>query len=185
MTHPTATNAVLIQAGHPVARCRTAARGGTVLSFGFDTSGGLLVEAGRGRVSRARKYDELDALPSAMVNAGGGKIEHPYVRRVKCSDGESVFDAVVAQEPTMSVDERIVYDVISDYVEPRGPDHPDYGPGFFGSIETAHDECGDLVGENVVEAINARLPTGWTAEWTGSGTGDSEDFTVVTCVVQS
>ncbi len=71
------TTAVLIRAGRAVAQCETAARDGDVLSYGFErVRGGALLEIGRAKVSRARKYlgdaELMSALDTAIVNRGGG-----------------------------------------------------------------------------------------------------------------
>ena len=73
----TKTTAVLLRAGCVVAQCKTAARGGEVLSYGFErVRGGALLELGRAKVSRAQKYlgdrELMASLETAIVNRGGG-----------------------------------------------------------------------------------------------------------------
>jgi hypothetical protein len=70
--------AVLIRAGRPVAQCVSAYPAGTVVAYGFARArGGNLVEVGRAKLSRARRYlDDRElmcsTLPDALTNLGGG-----------------------------------------------------------------------------------------------------------------
>lgn len=45
------------------------------------------------------------------------------------------------------------------------------------SFETEYDEDGERVND-IVEALNDRLPPSWVAKWTGDTIGDAEDFYV-------
>jgi len=73
------TQAVLIEAGRPVAQTETTARGGDVVSYGKALRDGGIHEYGRAKVTRAKKYlgdgELIEALPSVDVNFGGGAPE--------------------------------------------------------------------------------------------------------------
>ncbi|WP_439640564.1 hypothetical protein [Nevskia sp.] len=69
------TPAVLIRAGRVVATACTSAESGATVSYGFTTSGSALVEVGKAKVSRAKRYlttQATEGLEAALVNFGGG-----------------------------------------------------------------------------------------------------------------
>ena len=75
------SKAVILRAGRPVALTETAAKNGDVVYYGWDTLNGgtALHSVGRGKISRAKKWIDDDALMYALemkgyafVNYGGG-----------------------------------------------------------------------------------------------------------------
>ena len=73
------TEAVLIHAGVVIARTKTSARSGAIVSYGWDRVGKAIHEIGKARVSRAKGYLENQELMLsledrvALVNLGGGE----------------------------------------------------------------------------------------------------------------
>ena len=71
--------AVLIQNGRVIGRTHTTRAAGSVVSYGADTAGGVLVQEGRATISKAKRYLKNSELMSTLVamgvNVGGGQIE--------------------------------------------------------------------------------------------------------------
>ena len=71
--------AVLIRNGSVIGRTHTTRSAGSVVSYGADTAGGMLVEEGRATISKAKRYlkdpELMNTLEPLGVNVGGGQIE--------------------------------------------------------------------------------------------------------------
>lgn len=73
------SEAVLIHAGVVIARAVTSARSGAVVSYGWERAGNAILEVGKAKVSRAKRYLKDGELMMslddrvALVNMGGGE----------------------------------------------------------------------------------------------------------------
>ena len=73
----TKTLAVVIENGRPVMEVKTAAKNGDIVAYGRDfTNAGYLIQIGRGKISRNKKFlgdrELMYSLPFGYVNYGGG-----------------------------------------------------------------------------------------------------------------